>query len=62
MTRPAEVPLYIRAARAKEFFDMHRTTVYELERKGLIKIYRTAEGYAYIKTAEVAAWIEGVQG
>lgn len=56
-------PMYVRVSKAQELFCVARSTIYRWEEKGLIKIYRRGRGKcsggAWIKTAEMEAFIEG---
>lgn len=59
--RPDLAPLYVKVARAPVVFDVSVATIYRAKDRGELVIYKRGAG-AYLKVAEVAAWIEGESG
>jgi hypothetical protein len=57
-TAPAFAPIYVKVIRAPEVFDVSVATIYRAKDRGEITIYKRGAG-AYLKVAEVEAWIEG---
>lgn len=57
-TAPAPAPLFVRISEAKQFFGVHKNTLYRWAADGAFPIYKRGE-VSLVSVAEVSAFITG---